>query len=451
MARPLNILQISPRIPWPMTDGSAIGIYNITRHVAARGHRVTFVAFGIGGGGEEGRRVGGTVGANHLDRTGDVSQSSLVDETTARPASPSVRPVEIVGDMPTFCRVEIVAHDTRNTVWKGVRNLFSGDPYPISKYRCPGMYARLDALCAEQRFDLVHVDHAHMTMYGEHLQRRYGLPYLLREHNFETTIYRRLVEQSRFFPTRLYFRMQAARLYRFEARAVSFPDVVAAITPEEAEYLASPSVRPAPIIRVIPAGVDPERVRPFDTDPEAAHVVVIGPLTWAANVDAAAWFATEIWPRIAAAVPGARCTIAGAHPPRRLLRMASPRLDFPGFVEDYDALLASATVMAVPLRVGGGMRLKLLEFFAREKAVVSTTVGAEGNAGRDGEHYLRADAPDAFAAAVVALLRDEARRRALGTAARALVERVYSWDHIGGLFENAYLEAIERHADTPGV
>jgi polysaccharide biosynthesis protein PslH len=188
--------------------------------------------------------------------------------------------------------------------------------------------------------------------------------------------------------------------------------------------------------------VDCADSRPFDTPPDERHVVIVGPLQWMPNLDAASWFVDEIWPRIREAEPRARCTIAGTHPPRRLLARQDEALRFPGFVEDYEGLLRSATVLAVPLRIGGGMRIKLLEFFAHGKAVVCTGVGAEGNAARPDVEYLRADTAGDFAAAVVRLLREEETRRALGGASRAMVERVYSWERIGEQFENAYLSAI---------
>ncbi|MFZ1728603.1 MAG: glycosyltransferase family 4 protein [Bacteroidota bacterium] len=412
MSAPLNILQISPRVPWPVADGATIGIYNITRSVAARGHRITFAAFG---------------------KTGTDSGSS-----------------SDANDMPSFCRLEIIAHDTSNSVWKALRNLPSHEPYPISKYHSAAMTARIDALCEEERFDIVHVDHAHMAMYGEYVQRRFGIPYVLREHNFETTIYRRYAERMRLPVLSHYFRMQAARMYKYESSVLTHPDVIAAITPEDAVDIrtalgtqggaARRSAKEN--IRIIPAGVDVKRMRPFNTEPNSAHVVVVGPLVWAPNIDAATWFATEIWPRIKAAVPEARCTIAGASPPRRLLRLATEDLRIPGFVDDYAELLSSATVMAVPLRIGGGMRVKLLEFFACGKAVVSTAIGAEGNAARDGEQYISADSAGDFAAAVVAIIRNPELRRSIGLAARTLAKQTYSWDHIGELFEKAYLEAV---------
>ncbi|MBN1448009.1 MAG: glycosyltransferase [Bacteroidetes bacterium] len=436
MSRPLRILQISPRIPWPPAHGAAIGIYYITKSVAARGHDITFIAF--------------TQHVTHNPIVGRIHESTRRDASAAHASAAhasGIEPIDaLTGDMPAFCRVEVVPHDTRNKAWAALWNLFSKKPYTVSKYACDAMTERIDELCGETRFDVVHVDHVHLSMYGEYAQQTYGIPYVLREHNFETTIYRRLAERTRLPLLGLYLRLQSARLYRHEADALRHPDLVAAITPEDAADIRRTG---AEHVQVIPAGVDTVQIQPFSHPTDPAHVVIVGPLVWRPNIDAALWFATEIWPRVRTARPDACCTVAGMDPPKELLRHASGDLRFPGFVEDYEALLASATVMAVPLRIGGGMRVKLLEFFAYGKAVVSTGIGAEGNAAQDGVHFLRADSAADFAAALITLLQDAERRRALGAAGRALVEQHYSWEHIGGLFENAYLDAITRQSGVP--
>jgi glycosyltransferase involved in cell wall biosynthesis len=175
-------------------------------------------------------------------------------------------------------------------------------------------------------------------------------------------------------------------------------------------------------------------------------VVLLGSLDWSPNRDAAEWFAMEIWPLVREEIPGARCTIAGSRPPKNLLTNAPAGVTLAGFVEDLDALYAEADVMAVPLRVGGGMRIKLLEYFARGKAVVSTRIGAEGNDAVDGEHILLADDAADFAAAVVRLLRDADLARDIGSAARALAVEKYSWECVAELFECAYRDALNRDA-----
>jgi polysaccharide biosynthesis protein PslH len=394
----LDILQISPRLPWPAVDGGTIGIFHITRALARRGHRVTFATF--------------------------------------------ARPDADAGELADLADVHALAHDTSTRAGGLLLNLFSGLPYTISKYQAPAMHALLAGLCDERRFDVVHVDHIHMAPYGAALSEFLQLPWVLREHNFETTIYERFGASLKLPLARAYMGMQSRRLRRFEAAQLDRADVCAAITDEDAARIREVSHVD---VRVIPAGVDVERITVTDRErADRAHVVILGSLAWEPNADGVRWFVQEVWPRVTAREPDAVLTIAGAQPPAWLRALASPALRAPGFVEDIDALLASATLTAVPLRVGGGMRVKLLEYFARGEAVVSTTIGAEGNAARHGQELLLADEPAAFADAVLDLIADRDRRGRLGDSARQLVETRYSWDAIGAAFEEAYRSAIDK-------
>lgn len=396
MNRPLDILQISPRLPYPPEDGGSIGVYNITRFVARRGHKVTFACFG--------------------------------DPSADR------------GDMEQFCDAHVVAHDNRNRPFGMLRNLSSSLPYTVSKYRRDAMSALLRQLCTVHRFDVVHVDHAHLAWYGELLQREFGLPWLLREHNYESRIYERFAARHHLPLLSGYLRMQARRWTAYECAALQHPDCVAAITPEDAAVIRKLTVRP---VRIIPAGVDTETLQPFDpAAADEAHVVLLGSLRWLPNRDAAQWFVEEIWPAVRERVPRASCTVAGSHPPQSLRARASDHLSVPGYVNDLSALLARATVVAVPLRVGGGMRIKLLEFFARGKAVVSTRIGAEGNSAQHGTHILHADTPEEFADAITRLITDADLRRSFGAAGRELVEQQYSWHSVAAAFETAYRDIL---------
>jgi len=381
----------------------------------------------------------------------------------------------------------------------------------MSKYQSPAMTARMDELLGHRHYDVVHVDHIHMMPYGFRAQAVYHLPVVLREHNFETTIHRRFAAQSRLPVVSRWLRAQAERLYRFESAQLQHPEIVAAITPEDAAKVRE--VLPPEKhqkVRVIPAGVDtqahrpdaktaantqleptpPPRLRPASRDyvgraadvgagdplsdsvplrgtpPDTrgslgsrsagrgedasgslhreheSHVVLLGSLDWSPNRDAAEWFAAEIWPVVRKEIPGARCTIAGSRPPNNLLTNAPDGVTVAGFVEDLDALYSDADVMAVPLRVGGGMRIKLLEYFARGKAVVSTRIGAEGNDAVDGEHILLADSAPDFATAIVRLLRNADLARSIGASARTLAVEKYSWECVAELFESAYRDAL---------
>jgi len=285
-----------------------------------------------------------------------------------------------------------------------------------------------------------------MAPYGAMLKKEFGIPYVIREHNFETNIYRRFSEQQRLLPFRLYMRMQTGRLYRFESEQLREADVCAAITEIEARQIREVSdVR----VDVIPAGVDLERHRlPDRSLEEPAHLCILGSMAWKPGVDALRWFLDDILPLLKKEVPGIRVTVAGSAPPNWLKEYGDPSVEAPGFVEDLRELLTRCTVPIVPLRIGGGMRIKLLEYFALGKAVVSTRIGAEGNLAQHDKQILLADTPEDFAQSVLALLRDERLRRRLGNKARSLVEENYSWDVIGERFEQAYITAMDLRRKT---
>ncbi len=402
MNKPLDILQIAPRLPWPASDGGRQGIYNITKSMAKRGHRITFVCPGSGG--------------------------------------------ENLSVMHEICTPHVVRHNTENSTSGALMNLFSSLPYTVAKMQSAPLREKLRRLCRESRFDVVHVDHIHMAPYGAMLKKEFGLPYVIREHNFETNIYRRFGEQQRRLPFRIYMGMQTRRLFRFESAQLRQADICAAITGQEAGQIREVSdVR----VEVIPAGVDLDEHRLLDRSlEEPAHLCILGSMDWKPGVDAVRWFLQDILPLLKKELPEIRITVAGDAPPNWLTRYGDPCVEAPGFVTDLRELLERCTLPVVPLRIGGGMRLKLLEYFALGKAVVSTHIGAEGNTARHGEQILLADTAGDFAASVLTLLRDRQLRRRLGDSARSLVENNYSWDIIGERFERAYIAAMSLRRDT---
>jgi len=175
---------------------------------------------------------------------------------------------------------------------------------------------------------------------------------------------------------------------------------------------------------VVPNGVDVEYFTP-DWERETPALVYAGGMNMFANRDAVMYFVREIWPRINARAGGVRVFLVGQDPPKELLKVAAqdPRLIVTGYVTDIRRVVCSSAVYVVPLRVGGGTRLKVLDAMAMGKAVVSTSIGCEGIEVRSGEHLVVADTPEGFAEATVELLRNPSRRLMIGRAARELVER----------------------------
>jgi glycosyltransferase involved in cell wall biosynthesis len=187
----------------------------------------------------------------------------------------------------------------------------------------------------------------------------------------------------------------------------------------------------------VPTGVDTDYFRPSGTPARATELVFTGSMDWLPNQDAMRYFCRHVLPLVRANEPGARLTIVGRSPTPAVLSLAKEAgVRVTGRVDDVRPYMDDAAVYIVPLRIGGGTRLKIFEAMAMGKAVVSTTVGAEGLPVADGEHLLIADEPQSFADAVVRVIRDRGQRERLGSAARALVLERYDWSAVAGALED---------------
>jgi glycosyltransferase involved in cell wall biosynthesis len=196
---------------------------------------------------------------------------------------------------------------------------------------------------------------------------------------------------------------------------------------------------------VIPNAADVEFYHPRLTDPlpDGRTVVYFGLLSTVPNVDAVVHFVQEIWPHIAEAHPNSRCKIIGGRPPPSLLALAGPRVELTGFVSDLRPHLAAAAAVVVPLRFGGGTRLKIIEGMAMGKAIVSTTLGAEGIEAVPGRDLLVEDHPRAFADAVSRLLAEPSLAVSIGQSARQLAVERYSWSGAASALEGFYRRILE--------
>jgi glycosyltransferase involved in cell wall biosynthesis len=232
---------------------------------------------------------------------------------------------------------------------------------------------------------------------------------------------------------------------RFEAAACTQADLTLAVSEADRRLLAATA--PAARVAAVETGVDIEYFAPNGWHEKPATIVFTGSLDWYPNEDAVAHFVDEILPRVRAEVGAARFVVVGRNPSAKLREAAEAAgAVVTGTVDDVRPYLAEATVCVVPLRIGGGTRLKIFEALAMAKPVVSTTIGAEGLPVTPGEHLVLADGPEDFARAVVALLRDPARRRALAAAGRALVEQRFSWGRVALDFETRCRTAVEERS-----
>jgi sugar transferase (PEP-CTERM/EpsH1 system associated) len=330
------------------------------------------------------------------------------------------------------------------------RYLIDTLPYAVAKYRSASYAERLRSLLTEEQFDLVVCDFLPPLV---NMPVRLPCPAVLFTHNVESEIWRRLAETAGNPVARHLLATQWKRMSRFEGRAFSRFDLVLAVSDVDSKtfrqlYPASQS-RP---IHVVHTGVDTSFFAPDTAPPQPAHLVFTGSMDWLANEDAMVYFVQEILPLIKDAEPDVTLTIVGRAPTPAVQRLANRSgIQVTGNVDDVRPYIAAATVYVVPLRIGGGTRLKIFEAMSMGKAVVSTTVGAEGLPVTAGHNIRIADGPSNFADAVVSLIRNTHVRELIEREARQLVVQRYDWTIVGRDLEAALVHAARSRPSREAV
>jgi glycosyltransferase involved in cell wall biosynthesis len=385
----LNIVWATPVVPYPPHDGGVIRIYQLLRGLAKR-HRVHLLAMTYGG-----------AAAPDVRKLNDICESVDLFKMPDPPARWSIA----------------WFHDR----WKSLLG-------PHHTYYQRDLHLRLDRLCQLQNPDVVLLETLKMADYrpsaNGHRQRD---NVILSRQNYEPDLLRRMASQADNVKDRVLYRASVGLLARAERRVARNFRFMTAVSEKDAESFRR--LAPWAEVAVVPNAADAELFRPVPMNGQAEPVVaIVGTMQYPPNCDAARFFCGAIWPLVRQSCPNATLRIIGNAAATRVPDLAQePGVEVREPVGEIAAELESVTIMAVPLRIGSGTRIKILEALAAGKAVVSTTVGCEGLDLVDGEHLLVSDDPTQFAARVVALLRDRPLRQRLASNGRQIVEERYTW------------------------
>ncbi|MGD0546284.1 MAG: glycosyltransferase family 4 protein [Terracidiphilus sp.] len=310
------------------------------------------------------------------------------------------------------------------------------NPMPLAVFRYSSRKLRqeIDALIAAEHYDSIVCD----FLFSAPNLRNLGQCVLF-QHNVETMIWRRHVEQSHSLLKKVFFQMQAGKMEAYESRICRTAKHVIAVSEIDATRMKR--MFGIETVSSVPTGVDVEYFAPRGAPP-ISEMVFCGSMDWLPNVDAVVYFLSEVLPLIRDRLPGATFTIAGRAPGASVLKAARglTGVRVTGKVEDMRPYLWGAKISIVPIRIGGGTRLKIYECMAAGVPVVSTTVGAEGLSYKDGEDIVLADNPGGFASACVRLLCDDAARRTIAHNALQRAQKEFSWQSVSLKFE-AILES----------
>lgn len=387
----------------PPDTGGKIRSYNILRQLAKH-HAVTFFSF---------------YAAHENDVHAELSQVFQ-------------RVIKIPLDLP--------AEKSAGEFLNYAVHLFSSEPYSLTKYCRPVVRKELRALLQKETYDVILCD---FLVTAGAIPWDWPCPKVLFSHNVEAVIWQRHYEVARnplwkALCWREWKRMEAA-----ERRYLQKADHVVAVSENDREAFAR-FLDPQKLT-VTQTGADTEFFQPSEEKEMPNSLVFTGSMDWLPNEDAILYFANEILPIIRRQVPDVTLCVVGRKPSRRLQDLASrvPNIQLTGWVEDVRPYVAQRAVCIVPLRVGGGTRLKIFEAMSMAKAIVSTSIGAEGLPVNNGEHILLADDPASFAESTVRLLGNASRRTEIGQAARHLVHENYNWATVSKGFAQV-LESVAK-------
>src|SRR5215218_2638752 len=402
----MKILWLSANLLLPLDKGGKLRTWHLMRHLARR-HHITFLSFADPGTPEA-----------HRAGMSEVC-AELVTVPRREPAKGSLR---FLLDAASYV----------------VRRL----PYAVGKYRSSELRARMVDLLATGEFDLVVCDFlAPVANVPAHLP----CPSVLFTHNVEAEIWRRHADTARSPLRKALLSAQWRRTVRFERDAVRRFDLVLAVSDTDRRTLLQAYGPLRHPVHVVPTGVDTGYFANVAGPARPRHMVFTGSMDWLPNEDGMVYFVRDVLPLIRQKEPSATLSIVGRAPTPAITRLGSEEgVEVTGRVDDVRPHMAAGAVYIVPLRIGGGTRLKIFEAMAMGKPVVSTTIGAEGLPVTPGTDLLIADTANAFAEAVVRLFRDEAERRRVGAAAQRLVAERYDWSAVFGHLEEALEAAAGR-------
>lgn len=404
----LKVLLLSPMAPSPPRFGAQARTHGLMTHLAQR-HEVTAIIL-------------------------------HEDDSAPQTSGPAMR---------SYCkelhyvRNPHVAAGWRRRLFQ-LRSWFSRKSYQRLNAMVPELQDCLDEVLSRQRFDVVFVNFPHLAHYHLRKSPRGSPPpvVIIDSHDVHYDLARQIATSKASFGRRLHARLNWRKLRREEIAAYEGADGVCVCSIADQQRLEKDA--PATKTMVIPNAADVEdmRPRPSDPAPDPEVVLFFGLLASVPNVDGLRYFVRDIWPRVRAARSSAKFLIVGARPAPELRTLEGSGVTIVGPVDDLRPYLANAAAVVVPLRLGSGTRLKILESWAMARPVVSTSLGAEGLDSVPGRDLLIADDPDAFAAAVLRILNEPELAMRLGAAGRTLVSESYSWQGTAETLATFFRQAV---------
>jgi glycosyltransferase involved in cell wall biosynthesis len=389
----MNILVLSSKSPYPLKDGHSLRTFNLLKQVSLK-NNIFFLTY--------------FANKEEEDSFFEIKKICKMAQGFKLP----------------------VANSRFLLILALVKNLFSTLPFVCEKYCTKEMSEKIKEILIEGKIELVHVDILPLMNYYSIIKE---YPIVLNTHNIESLLLKRRVSFTTNLVERCYLWLQYIKLYSFEKKQFLLADCCTTVSQQDKEFLQKMS-RNSPV-HIVPNGVDIDYFSPDGKDDEMNALIYVGGFNWFPNLDGMNYFCEKILPKIIEKVKYVETFVVGKE--NRKFQYAD-KIKPVGCVEDTRPYINKAKVFIVPLRVGGGTRLKILNAMALGKAIVSTSIGCEGLDVQNRINIIIEDEPERFAEAVVELLNNDKKRRFLGVNARKLVEEKYNWEKIGEKMNEIY-------------
>ncbi len=390
----MRILWVNCRLLHPVNGGDRIRTFNMLKELK-KGHQISYLA----------------------PRTPDDTEDAV---SSALDYCHEVIPIEHPSKTPRSLKfyAEVLAN-----------SLFGKYPYIGIKYLSPAITKKIEELDRDGGFDVIVCDYLASMVNFLEIPGGLKTPLVIFQHNVESLIWERHFRTARDPFRRGIYRRQWRMTSDFEDRCARIVDGQITVSEQELDYFKDKRGMPN-ILGDVPTGVDFEFFTPRPADREPSTLAFLGSMDWHANLDAVEYFVGKVYPEIKKRVPDVRFIIIGRNPPEHIRQMGreDPSITVTGTVDDVRPHMAKASAMVLPLRVGGGTRIKIFEAMAMGIPVVSTDVGAEGLGTSHGEHLLMANAPEDFAAEVEKICRQPALAEEISANALRYVRENFGWD-----------------------
>ena len=385
----MKILQLCHKPPVPAVDGGCIAMNNITQGLLKAGHQVKII----------------TIFTNKHDFLQDEMNEDYIAKTD----------------------IEGVFVDTRLNVMDAYASFMTSDSYNVNRFFSTDFDIKLTRTLKAEKYDVIHLESLFMTPYMGTIRRLSKAPVVVRTHNLEYVIWEKIAKGTSNVFKRVYLSYLSRKLKNYELKTLNEVHGIASISEEDKKRFERLGIRTT--MKSIPFGIDYNKYSEYPEGETEQALFHLGSMDWSPNQEGILWFLQEIWPKVHALKPNLKLYLAGRNMPNHLLNRSWPNVSVIGEVLDAKQFMKSKAIMIVPLLSAGGIRVKIIEGLALGKAIISTSIGAEGIDCIHDQQLLIADSISEWVKAITRLIDEDGLIERLGRAGKEHTKN-FDNDHI---------------------